>query len=332
MRLVAAFVLLSSLGLSGCLSTVRVKAGPTGATSDTQKYDNVPGIPFYNKIAMCKEETVWAEPAYTLTLKKTTTYKFVDEAKAKAAGAKLPDPFTRSATKVLSLSQFQPSNSDLQSLLSTLNKTVALAEPDITEVDTDWTALNAKPDYVPLSIPEDEIGKSHDAMLIAETSASEMLVDYSKTYYLNAPRPWVGTSQVDEKLGPDGTLTEGSAQVQGQTLSTVLTAVTSVLSGVVSKLPALGAPGQPTTPPPDATQVTVVFELTVKKDIYQHTHTRYINFANPCPVEIVNSGYALTISSSNQAPPSKTDANTVTVNGTITLPKAAASVPAPAPK
>jgi hypothetical protein len=169
MRLALALVFFSSLGLCGCLSTVRVKSGPTGATANSQKYDNVPGIPFYTKIAMCKEETVWTE--------------------------------------------FQPTNQDLQTLLSLLNKSDAAADPDvdIPKIDAAWDALNAHPDYVPLSIPEDQIAQSSNAMLVSNTSAPEAVVDYANAYYLNAPRPWVGSSQIDEKLNTDGTLTEGSA-------------------------------------------------------------------------------------------------------------------------
>ena len=199
-------------------ATVRVKSGPSGATSSTQKYDNVPGIPFYTKIAMCKEESVWAEPVYILTLKRTTTFKFVDEAKAKVAGAKLPAPVVPTKRKVLSLSQFQPTNQDLQTLLSLLNKSDTNADPDvdIPQIDADWDALNAHPDYVPLSISEDQIAQSPNAMLVSKTSSPEAVVDYAKAYYLNAPRPWVGSSQVDEKLAADGTLTEGSAQVRAR--------------------------------------------------------------------------------------------------------------------
>lgn len=330
MRPALAVVLFSSVGLCGCLSTVRVKSGPSGATSSTQKYDNVPGIPFYTKIAMCKEESVWAEPVYILTLKRTTTFKFVDEAKAKVAGAKLPAPVVRTKRKVLSLSQFQPTNQDLQTLLSLLNKSDTNADPDvdIPQIDADWDALNAHPDYVPLSIPEDQIAQSPNAMLVSKTSSPEAVVDYAKAYYLNAPRPWVGSSQVDEKLAADGTLTEGSAQVQSQTLSTILTAVTSIFTAVLSKVPAFGI----LAPPPEATTATDQFELTVQKDLYQHTHARYVSFAKPCPIELVTSNYALTITAVTQAPASKDDPNTVKVSGTITLPKSQPSTSTPAPK
>ena len=292
----------------------------------------MPGIPFYTKIAMCKEESIWAEPVYTLTLKRTTTFKFVDEAKAKAAGAKLPAPVVRTRRKLLSLSQFQPTNQDLQTLLSLLNKSDTNADPDtdIPQIDAAWDALNAHPDYVPLSISEDQIAQSPNALLMSKTSAPEAVVDYATAYYLNAPRPWVGTSQVDEKLAADGTLAEGSVQVQGQTLSTILTAVTSILTAVLSKVPAIGF--VPETA--DATTTSDQYELTVQKDLYQHTHARYVSFAKPCPIELVTTSYALTITAATQSPASKDDPNTVKVSGTIILPKSQPSTPPapPAPK
>ena len=100
-------------------------------------------------------------------------------------------------------------------------------------------------------------------MVVSKTSAPEAVVDYAKAYYLKAPRPWVGSSQVDEKLAADGTLTEGSVQVQSQTLSTILTAVTSIFTAVVSKVPSVGFVAQP----PDATTTTDQFELTVQFEI-----------------------------------------------------------------
>jgi hypothetical protein len=330
MRLTLVLVFFSSVSLCGCLSTVRVKSGPAGATSNSQKYDNVPGIPFYTKTAMCKQETVWTEPVYTLALKRTTTFKFVDEAKAKAAGSKLPAPVVRTTRKVLSLSQFHPTNQDLQTLLSLLNKSATSADPDvdIPQIDAAWDALNAHPDYVPLSISEDQIAQSPNAILIAKTSAPEAVVDYATAYYFNAPRPWVGSSQIDEKLAADGTLTEGSAQVQSQTLSTILTAVTSIFTSVLSKVPSFGIVAQP----PDATTTTDQYELTVQKDLYQHLHSRYVIFAKPCPIELVTTSYALTISAATQAPASKDDPNTVKVSGTITLPKSQPATPVSAPK
>jgi hypothetical protein len=115
--------------------------------------------------------------------------------------------------------------------------------------------------------------------------------------------------------------------VQSQTLSTILTAVTSIFTAVLSKVPAIGF-----LPQPDATTTTDQYELTVQKDLYQHTHSRYVSFARPCLIELVTSSYALAITAATQTPASKDDANTVKVSGTITLPKPPPSTPTSPPK
>src|SRR5271156_4980628 len=130
MRVLAGSTILLCVLLSGCLSTVRIKK-ETDPSQHT--VGDVPGIPFYVKTAKCKQETIWLEPVYTMTLKKTITYKFLDEDAAKKAGAKLPAPEVRVASKVLGLSQFQPTNAPLQKLLALLAKP-NLSDPDRIEI------------------------------------------------------------------------------------------------------------------------------------------------------------------------------------------------------
>lgn len=314
--------------LSSCLSSVRIK---TADSTAIPKGADVPGIPFYVKTAKCKQETTWIEPVYTLALKKTTTYKFIDEDAAKKAGAKLPPAEVRVATKVLSLSQFEPTNTPLQQLLALLAKSNA-SDSDHAQIENAWGALSAVPDYLPLGISEDLlISGGTNVIMISNTASPEAMVDYARVYYYNAPRPWIGTSQVDVKLAADGTLTEGSAQVQSQTLSTILTTATSLFTTVFSKVPQFGfAPANITT--------TVQYDLAVQKELYQHTHTRYDNFANPCPPAspAVTTGYALTINvpgqTSTSASTAKDDSSTVKVTGTVTLPKTSPATPTAQPK
>src|SRR5208283_5318929 len=118
--------LLLSLSLTGCLSTVRIKRAPLSKTEiDAQnKQTKVEGIPFYIKVAKCKQETSWLQPVYTLILKKTVSQKFVDQDAADTAAEackkeKLQNPKASckdkpkldenvsTRTQVLSLSQFQ---------------------------------------------------------------------------------------------------------------------------------------------------------------------------------------------------------------------------------
>ena len=169
--------------------------------------------------------------------------------------------------------------------------------------------------------------ESPNAMLVSKTSAPEAVVDYAKAYYLNAPRPVGGQFAGRRKVGRRRDTDRGLGTGTEPTLSTILTAVTSIFTAVLSKVPAFGI----LAPPPEATTATDQFELTVQKDLYQHTHARYVSFAKPCPIELVTSNYALTITAVTQAPASKDDPNTVKVSGTITLPKSQPSTSTPAP-
>src|SRR5208337_881387 len=119
MRGVLSTILIGSAVMCGCLSTVRINKAPT---SDALRITNLKGIPFYIKVAKCKQETSWLQPVYTLTLKKITTYRFVDEKAAKTANpnAKPPDPVVHTATKTLSLPQFN--SDDVRTLRGLLGK------------------------------------------------------------------------------------------------------------------------------------------------------------------------------------------------------------------
>ena len=56
----SAAVLVLSLTLVGCFSSVRVRRSASLS-------ENPQGIPFYAKTSVCKQQTVWVEPQYTLS-------------------------------------------------------------------------------------------------------------------------------------------------------------------------------------------------------------------------------------------------------------------------
>jgi hypothetical protein len=214
------FILITCVIFQGCLSTVRIKRDPITLTAADEKETSLQGIPFYMKVGRCKQETSWIQPFYTLTLKKTVKYKFVDEDAAKKAGSKLSESPVTSATKTLNLTQF--SNGEVTNLRALLSKPGTAAKSEADQIEAKWNMISRWPDYVPLNVKEDALVSSGESLEVSNTSTPEAIVDYSRMYYYNSPRPWVGTSQVDVKLASDGTLTEGSSQVQGQTLSTII--------------------------------------------------------------------------------------------------------------
>jgi hypothetical protein len=307
--------------MCGCASTVRINKAPT---ADALKTTEVKGVPFYVKVAKCKQETSWLQPVYVLTLKKTTTYQFIDEKAAKAANpnAKPPDPVVRTGAKTLCLSQFN--TDDVKKLRALLIKPGDATPNDVKDIEAQWAVVAAWPDYVAVAVDEDTLIGSKDVFEVSNTSAPEAVVDYTTTYYYNAPRPWVGSSQIDAKLAADGTLTEGSAQVQSQTLSTILSALP--ISTLLTKAAGAGAVVAAALPP-DATKQTTQYELTITESGYTHTHSRYQPLTLPCAVEPngVRTDYALTIQTSGQDTSKKADGNTVKFDGSVVLPKPAAS-------
>jgi len=319
MRLALGFVLIGTIGMCGCLNTVRVKRDPLPIPATYKNNTNVSGVPFYIKVAKCKQETSWLQPVYTLTLKKTSVFKFIDEKAAKKndATAKPPDSIVRfTVTKVLSLSQFN--SSDVSTLKAMLSKPGPADAVQAKAIEDLWKNISQLPEYLPLAMGEDKLVGSTDVFEASNTSTAEAVVDYSRVYYYNAPRPWIGTSQINVKLASDGTLTEVSAQVQSQTLSTVLSAlpISTLLTKAAFGTAAAG------TPPPDATVETIQYDLTIVEDGFTHTHVRYVDFALPCPIDKdgVKTDFALTVQRSGQSASKKEDANTVKVSGSIVLP------------
>jgi hypothetical protein len=325
MRSRLTFVLLGTIAMCGCLSTVRLNRDPLSLTDKNKRNTKVLGVPFYVKVAKCKQETSWLQPVYTLTLKKTSIFSLRDESTVKAhdANSRPTDSVVRfNVTKVLSLSQIN--SNDVQNLKTLLSQPRAADLLQARVIDDAWKNISGIPDYQPLAANEDALVGSGDVFELSNASNAETVVDYSRLYYYNAPRPLIGTSQIDATFASDGTLTEASAQVQGQTLSTILSTILSVVSpsALLTNASNVGTFAAAALPP-DAVQETFQYELTTVETGYIHTHARYVDFALPCPLDKggVRKDFSLLIQSLRQAMDKKNDGNTVKVKGTIDIPR-----------
>ena len=321
MRSILSSVLIGTIAMCGCLSTVRVNRDPLSLTDKSKRNTKVRGVPFYIKVAKCKQETSWLQPVYTLALKKTSIFSFADQRTVQAhdANAGPPESVVRfNVTKVLSLRQ--ANSNDLQKLKTLLSQPRPTDPLQAKLIDDAWKKISDLPDYQPLAANEDALAASGDAFELSNASTAEAVVDYSRVYYYNAPRPLIGTSQIHATFASDGTLNEASAQVQGQTLSTILSVVSS--SALLSNAGSAG-PIAAAALPPDAVRETFLYELTTVETGYIHTHTRYVDFALPCPIDRggVRENFALVIQNLRQAMAKKDDGNTVKVKGTIALPR-----------
>ena len=219
-----------SLTAAGCFRAVSV-------SRDAQKPHSVAGIPFYIKKAGCRHEKVWLEPVYVLTM---------DSVRKTAQGEEI----TALGNAVV----------PLESKAAVDHLKGALQNKDVSQdkVQQEWDAIKQH-SFNPL---EQEFPARPDAnyVLASDTTASETYVDYGEVYYYNAKRPWAGSTNLAFKLAPDGTMSEGSAQVESKTLETFLGLIP--VKEAISKVAGIT---------PKALLPTVQLRLTVETKIYKHT-------------------------------------------------------------
>jgi hypothetical protein len=241
----------------GCGVALRVNHRAAGTTATPT---SVPGIPFYPKRARCRQEVVWFEPIYTLTL-----------------AALLPDKdgklqsHPRGAV-VLSLSSFE--SQEVVDFTKILNN----RPTDEGTVLSYWQKVVARSDSHVLARDFSSLAAS-DRILAGRSAAPAVYVDYADQYYVNAKLPVAGSANVDAKVAADGSLSEASGQVQTQTLQTILNAlpISSVITG------GLGLGGKSIAP---AGEVEA-FQLTISISGYRHSLARFVDYPStsvPCPI------------------------------------------------
>jgi len=241
---------------AGCGVALRVNHRPVGTTATPV---SVPGVPFYPKRARCRQEVVWFEPIYTLTLAAMLPDK---------NGALQSHP---RGVVVLSRSSFE--SQEVVDFMKVLNN-----RPDEGTVVSYWQKVVARADSHVLSRDFGSLGVG-DRILAGRSAAPAVYVDYADQYYVNAKLPVAGSANVDAKVAADGSLSEASAQVQTQTLQTILNAlpISSVITG------GLGLGGKSIA----AVAEVEAFQLTVSVSGYRHTLARFVDYPGtsaPCPV------------------------------------------------
>ncbi len=267
----------------------------------------VNGLPFYIKKGICKQQTVWLEPLYVITYEPN-------------AGVSVSGPLQ----KVLTRLQFM--TPDVQKFL-------------ISPTTKDWYSIGTVADrggpFNEGANSPASIKRIHDEedsgnwLRASNTGAIDAVVDYTVTYYINSARPFAGSTQVSAKLAPDGTLTEASGQVNDQTLATIASTISSLV-GTATSVAKLS---------PDLLSLKEKNEgkASVKTKIYQHTHYQYSDdpsdvVVDGClPVAEGVTGGSFTVSEvadSSAKPNDANKENSISVTGSIVLPKPAAS-PAP---
>jgi hypothetical protein len=174
----------------------------------------------------------------------------------------------------------------------------------------------------------------HTCFLCVEKQAVPItsVVDYSTKYSINQSKPFSGSSNADFKLSADGTLNEASGQVQDNTFSTILSAlpISTLITSAAGVATKTGAAA-------NEKPKEVKFSLTQEQRYIKTLYSQSI-VANQaiCPV-----GKALTEADQNismsisdvGASTTQTDSSqdknsdSITVTGTIKLPKSSQAAP-----
>lgn len=259
LAIVAASAALFIVPNIGCGTALRISHRPVFSMVPPVA---LPGVPFYTKRARCRQEVVWFEPIYTLTLAALLPDK--DGAlQNHPRGALVLSRLGFESQEVIDFMKvlnYQPS--DEATVLRSWKKVVALADAHV--LSRDFSTLDA-----------------HDRILAGRSAAPSVYVDYADQHYVNAKIPVAGSANVDAKVAEDGSLSEASGQVETKTLETILNAlpVSSLITGGLG----LGGKGIAA-----AGQVEA-FQLTVSISGYRHTLARLVDYPNtsppaPCPV------------------------------------------------
>jgi hypothetical protein len=323
--------------MAGCGHQTVVVTAENAPPALTSTPASVPGIPFYVKRGMCKRQTVWAEPRYSIQLDILESGKPV-------------------ITRTISFPRSFLGNGGLNALLTNLQalavepKTDQPARPCLSDVAARWerVAAQAAPLDRRLSCdvaPELNAGceslehaeGAGNILRISNTATIVAEVDYEHRYYLNSRTPWIGTAQANTKLNADGTLSEASAQATDQTWSTVLGSVNSLAGSFAtyaSAAVAATAPGAvppPPPPPPAACALTpgwpapstkVAYRITPVTVVYLHDHVKEDeglgSSCTPAGSGVTDGNVTL---SKLDAGLAKKDDKTIQVSGEVKLPK-----------
>jgi hypothetical protein len=289
--------LILCLPLAGCMSSVRVHRSTSLASPPE-------GIPFYAKTAVCKQETVWLEPQYFLVF----AIKSSDQSNSSTQKVLSREDYLSSTVQDFLL---QPDRKVWEETILKLKNPEQFNEgPDKDEsVKTKIKDLESRGNWIRAS----------------NTGTVEVIVDYTNVFYLNSARPLAGQTQVSAKLAPDGTLTEGSAQLTDQTLSTIASTISSLVGSAASTMKIMGI------------EAPAELKISVSTKIYKHSHVKYEKQTTPatpssCPAvadgvygPLYNVVEVTDASTGKPAGSEKEKDNTISVSGSIVLPKQTAS-------
>jgi hypothetical protein len=318
----------------GCThETAIVKVGPPIDTGTPTALTPVEGIPFYKKRVVCNRDSIWLEPRYTLTFviavddQRPISHTLIF---SQSGADKLP--VKQLIARITGLLETYAAAS-----IGTQDCPAAIGE-EWKEIASDTSvqplpASGQRPvDLDPTKIEEEQ--NKGNFLLAANTAQLGTAIDYAHQYYLNSTSPWIGSAQVAAKLAADGTLSEGSAQREDDTWSTIFGAITGLVGDFTgfgaAATPATGATPKvhplacPTSEGWPAPSKVAKYSYTLKTIVYTHEHKKQsVDLSNGCDTAngtVKDGNFTVTQVDMDDA---KKDKDAITVSGEIKLPKKA---------
>jgi hypothetical protein len=171
----------------------------------------VDGIPFYKKIPIFVQTSIYLDPFYEIKL-------FVDEGTVDRENK--PSLLPAAVSLI--------AESDLPQCSVFANKVKSLS--DINSVIQKFMEIVPSTYQVRgVNYFEDNNENPNLPKLFSNHADAKMVVDWKNLYYINYKVPVVGTSSLKADLGPDGTLTKAEGETTDRTVETILGAVSSFL-------------------------------------------------------------------------------------------------------
>ncbi len=248
--------LLALLGFCASCSAVRV-SHVAGSTPNAPA-SKVSGVPFYPKKAKCRQEVVWLQPVYTLTLSVIQTdAKGTPQAKALGSVTLSRSLFDKQEVREF-LALVAKGAKDENTVLSAWAKLADLASKATSPLTVDFNGM-----------------ATEDRILAGRSAAAFVYVDYSDQYYINARVPLAGSANLSTKVAADGSLTEATTQVQNTALQTILQSlpISTLITGGLGLTPTKGFVPE-----------EEVFQVAIAVSGFRHTLAKFTDFRTPCQV------------------------------------------------
>jgi hypothetical protein len=260
---------------TGCYSTTAIVSRGEPADPKVPKPNKeLPGVPFYPTRAVCKHQTVWMEPVFSLT--REDTYS-----------AKAPEkPAVITQVKLARISDLGPKLTYLTNLQSAIATQV--------KINDAWARIGTTGALTFAQPPS-----ATDVFLGSNSVTSVKYVDYETPFYFNTRMPIIGSSTAKANLNDDGTLGGIEATSAPKTAETLLSllpinAFFSATLGLPAPKSGGGGPGSSAAMFYDSTSgaealnrsnMPMQVTLTIATAFYKHTLTSTAKqVASPCEI------------------------------------------------